>query len=133
MQTQLTIAIRAVNNNVKTHALFDKTEFSLIYEGKTIANLTQDEFEVDKKSSVLYNYLVKAYPIQLNQRMMRVIDFAYKEDVITFALKGGSKARWRVGPLGWVQFRCNLSCGLRFRPSDQSYLASACTSAANEN
>ncbi|CAA7033813.1 unnamed protein product [Microthlaspi erraticum] len=129
MQTQLTIVIRAENDNAKAHALFDKTEFKLIYEGKTIAYLRQDEFEVDKERSVLSNYLVQSYPIPLNPTMMEAIDFAVKQDVITFQLKGGSKARWRVGPLGSVRFECNLSCELRFRPSDHSYISSPCTSA----
>lgn len=129
MQTQLTILIRAENDNAKAHALFDKTEFKLIYEGKTIAYLRQDEFEVDKERSVLSNYLVQSYPIPLNPTMMQAIDFAIKQDVITFELKGGSKARWRVGPLGSVRFECNLSCELRFRPSDHSYISSPCTSA----
>uniref|UniRef100_A0A1J3ID31 Late embryogenesis abundant protein LEA-2 subgroup domain-containing protein n=1 Tax=Noccaea caerulescens TaxID=107243 RepID=A0A1J3ID31_NOCCA len=51
MQTQLTIVIRAENDNAKAHALFDKTEFKLIYEGKTIAYLTQDEFEVKENTT----------------------------------------------------------------------------------
>ncbi|KFK31574.1 hypothetical protein AALP_AA6G129800 [Arabis alpina] len=129
MQTQITVVIRAENDNAKAHALFDKTEFKLIYEGKTIAYLRQDEFEVDKEKSVLFNYEVQSSPIPLNPTMMQAIDYAIKQDVITFQLKGGSKARWRVGPLGSVKFECRLSCDLRFRPSDHSYIPSPCTSA----
>ncbi|CAH2046322.1 unnamed protein product [Thlaspi arvense] len=128
MQTQITIVIRSENDNAKAHALFDETEFALSYEGKTIAYLRQSEFEVGKERSVDYHYVVQSYPIPLSPTMMEAIDFAVKKDVITFELKGGSKTRWRVGPLGSVKFECNLSCELRFRPSDHSYIPSPCTS-----
>ncbi|ESQ39657.1 hypothetical protein EUTSA_v10001032mg [Eutrema salsugineum] len=129
MQTQLTIIIRSENDNAKAHALFDDTVFALSYEGKTIAYLKQDEFEVDKERSMYAHFLVQSSPIPLNPTMMQAIDYAIKQDVITFELKGGSKTRWRVGPLGSVKFECNLSCELRFRPSDHSYIPSPCTSA----
>lgn len=129
LQTQITIVIRAENDNAKAHALFDDTEFKLSYEGKTIAYLREGEFEVDKERSVYSHYVVQSYPIPLNPTMMQAIDYAVKQDVITFELKGGSKTRWRVGPLGSVKFECNLSCDLRFRPSDHSYIPSPCTSA----
>ncbi|KAL1212246.1 NDR1/HIN1-like protein 12 [Cardamine amara subsp. amara] len=129
MQTQLTIVIRAENDNAKANALFDENEFKLSYEGKPIAILKADRFEVDKERSIYNHYLVQSYPIPLSPTMMQAIDFAVKQDVITFELKGGSKTRWRVGPLGSVKFECNLSCELRFRPSDHIYIPSPCTSA----
>ncbi|CAH8390295.1 unnamed protein product [Eruca vesicaria subsp. sativa] len=130
MQTQITIVIKAENDNGKAHALFDETNFKLSYEGRTIAYLRQAEFEVDKHKSLSSHYVVQSYPIPLSPTMMQATDYAVKQDVITFELKGGSKARWRVGPIGSVKFECNLSCELRFRPSDHNYIQqSLCTSA----
>ncbi|KAF8117256.1 hypothetical protein N665_0012s0256 [Sinapis alba] len=130
MQTQITIVIRAENDNGKAYALFDETNFKLSYEGRTIAYLKQGEFEVDKKKTMSSHYVVQSYPIPLSRTMMDATDYAVKQDVITFELKGGSKSRWRVGPLGSVKFECNLSCELRFRPSDHNYIPqSPCTSA----
>lgn len=120
MQTQITIVIRAENDNGKAHALFDETNFKLSYEGRTIAYLKQGEFEVGKEKSMDSHYVVQSYPIPLSTTMIQATDYAVKQDVITFELKGGSKSRWRVGPLGSVKFECNLSCELRFRPSDRS-------------
>uniref|UniRef100_M4E8H8 Late embryogenesis abundant protein LEA-2 subgroup domain-containing protein n=1 Tax=Brassica campestris TaxID=3711 RepID=M4E8H8_BRACM len=113
MQTQLTIVIRAENDNAKAPALFDKTNFKLSYEGKIIAYLKQDEFVVAKEKSVFSHYVVQSSPIPLSTQMKQAIDYAIKQDVIVFELKGGSKARWRVGPIGSVKFECNLSCELR--------------------
>ncbi|CAH8389436.1 unnamed protein product [Eruca vesicaria subsp. sativa] len=130
MQTQLTIVIRAENDNGKAPALFDKTSFKLSYEGKIIAYLKQDEFEVPKENSVLFHYVVQSSPIPLSSSsMVEAIEYAIKQDVIVFELKGGSKARWGVGPVGSVKFECNLNCDLRFRPSDHNYIPSRCSSA----
>lgn len=120
--------IRAENDNARAPALFDETNFKLSYEGKIIAYLKQHEFEVAKEKSVSSHYVVQSSPIPLSQSMMEAIDYAVKQDVIVFELKGGSKARWRVGPVGSVKFECNLSCELRFRPSDHNHLPSHCTS-----
>ncbi|CAN8246030.1 unnamed protein product [Cochlearia groenlandica] len=129
LQMQITVGIRIENDNAKAHALFDDTKFILSYEDKPIAILVASEFEVDKERSLLLQYLVQSYPIPLNPTLMETVDYAIKQDVITFELKGGSKTRWRVGPLGSVKFECNLRCDLRFKPSDHSYIHSPCTSA----
>ncbi|KAJ0262716.1 Uncharacterized protein HA466_0032130 [Hirschfeldia incana] len=131
MQTQLAIVIRAENDNGKAPALFDETNFKLSYEGKIIAYLKLHEFEVAKEKSVSYHYLVQSSPIPMSPSMREAIDYAFKQDVIVFELEGGSKARWRVGPVGSVKFECNLSCELRFRLSDHNYIPSRCTSAHN--
>ncbi|EOA14484.1 hypothetical protein CARUB_v10027699mg [Capsella rubella] len=128
LQTQLTIVIRVENDNAKAHALFDNTEFKLSYEGKLIAILRAPEFEVPKEKSKYLPYSVQSYPIPLNPSLMQAVDYAIKQDVITFEINGGSRTRWRVGPLGSFKFECNLICELNFRPSDHTYIPSTCTS-----
>ncbi|XP_010536072.1 PREDICTED: uncharacterized protein LOC104811158 [Tarenaya hassleriana] len=128
METQITIIVRAENDNEKAHATFEDTEFHLSFGGKYIAILKAAPFKVGKNSSLDFSYVVQSYPVPLGPTEMQMIDYALKQDVITFDLKGDSRTRWRVGPFGSVRFWCDLNCELNFRPSDHSYLRSPCSS-----
>lgn len=130
LETQLTIVIKAENDNTKAHASFSDTDLVLSFEGIAIARLVADPFEVGKNESVEFPYKVESSSIPLNPEEMQQVDSALKQDQITFDLKGSSRARWRVGLLGSVKFWCHLNCQLKFHPLTGIYMNAPCTSRA---
>ncbi|KAM6551068.1 hypothetical protein CsatB_000876 [Cannabis sativa] len=127
-ETQLTIYVKAENDNAKAHASFSDTSFVLSFEGIAIARLVADPFDVAKNGSVEFPYRVESSSIPLNPEEMLQVDLALKQDKITFDLKGSSRARWKVGLLGSVKFWCHLNCRLKFHPLTGVYVNSPCTS-----
>uniref|UniRef100_A0A803QHI9 Uncharacterized protein n=1 Tax=Cannabis sativa TaxID=3483 RepID=A0A803QHI9_CANSA len=121
-ETQLTIYVKAENDNAKAHASFSDTSFVLSFEGIAIARLVADPFDVAKNGSVEFPYRVESSSIPLNPEEMLQVDLALKQDKITFDLKGSSRARWKVGLLGSVKFWCHLNCRLKFHPLTGVYL-----------
>lgn len=130
LETQVTIVVRAQNGNAKAHASFSDTRFQLSYQGVVIAKLVADPFEVRKNDSMEFYYVVPSSSIPLDPNQMAELDFELKEDLITFDLKGNSRARWRVGLLGSLKFWCHLNCELKFHPSNGTYMNSPCSSKA---
>ncbi|KAL5550045.1 hypothetical protein UlMin_000221 [Ulmus minor] len=128
LETQLTINIKAENDNAKAHASFSKTQFVLSFQGIPIARLVVGSFNVPKNDSVEFHYEVASSSIPLNSEEMKQVDLALKQDLIVFDLKGNSRARWRVGLLKTVKFWCHLDCQLKFHPFNGSYMNSKCTS-----
>lgn len=130
LEAQLTIVVKAENDNAKAHASFSDTNFVLSFQGISIARLVADPFEVAKNGSVEFPYKVESSSIPLSPEEMQQVDMALKQDQITFDLKGSSRARWRVGLLGSVKFWCHLNCQLKFHPLTGIYMNSPCTSRA---
>ncbi|KAK9272749.1 hypothetical protein L1049_003126 [Liquidambar formosana] len=130
LETQITIVIRAENDNVKAHASFSETSFTLSLHGMVIAKLAGNPFEVRKNSSVDFNYVVPSSPIPLDPIQMNFVDLSLKQDKIVFDLKGNVRTQWRVGLLGSVKFWGHLDCHLQFRPSNGTYTHSRCTTKA---
>ncbi|KAB1225669.1 hypothetical protein CJ030_MR1G009150 [Morella rubra] len=128
LETQMTIVIRAENDNAKAHASFSDTGFILSFEGLIIAKLVAAPFDVKKNSSTDFNFVIQSSEIPLDPTRMEAIDMSLKKDQITFHLKGSSRTRWRVGPFHSVKFWCHLDCQLRFRPSNGTYIFSTCSS-----
>lgn len=130
LDTEITIIVRAENDNTKAHASFSATSFTLSFQGLNIARLVALPFDVKKNSSVDFHYLVQSSSIPLSPEQMDQIDISLKRDKISFDLKGNWRARWRLGLLGSVKLWGHLNCRLRFHPSNGSYIHSPCSSRA---
>ncbi|KAK4557370.1 hypothetical protein RGQ29_007216 [Quercus rubra] len=128
LETQMTIIIRAENDNIKAHASFSDTAFILSFQGLVIAKLVADPFEVEKNSSIYFDYEVTSDEIPLDSGRMHQVDLSLKKKVITFDFKGNSRTQWRVWLLGSVKFWCHLDCQLRFHTSNGTYINSRCSS-----
>ncbi|KAL4601974.1 hypothetical protein ACB092_10G020100 [Castanea dentata] len=128
LETQMTIIIRAENDNTKAHASFSDTGFILSFQGLVIAKLVADPFDVEKNSSVYFNYEVTSDEIPLDSSRRHQVDLSLKQRVITFDIKGNSRTQWRVWLLGSVKFWCHLDCQLRFHTSNGTYISSRCSS-----
>ena len=128
LETQMTIIIRAENDNIKAHASFSDTAFILSFQGLVIAKLVADPFEVEKNSSIYFGYEVTSDEIPLDSGRMHQVDLSLKKKVITFDFKGNSRTQWRVWLLGSVKFWCHLDCQLRFHTSNGTYINSRCSS-----
>ncbi|KAK7835072.1 uncharacterized protein LOC111991987 [Quercus suber] len=131
LETQMTIIIRAENDNRKAHASFSDTAFILSFQGLVIAKLVADPFDVKKNSSIYFNYEVTSDEIPLDSARMHQVDLSLKKKVITFDFKGNSRTQWRVWLLGSVKFWCHLDCQLRFHTSNGTYISSSCSSKSN--
>lgn len=103
LETQMTIILNLKNGNQKAHATFSDTHFSVSFEGHEIAKLLADPFDVGKKNSVDFHYVVQSDSIPLDPKLQEQVDVAMKKDDVKFGLKGSSRARCRVGPLGSVK------------------------------
>ncbi|KAK7835075.1 hypothetical protein CFP56_023836 [Quercus suber] len=128
LETQMTIIIRAENDNTKAHASFSDTAFILSFQGLVIAKLVADPFDVKKNSSIYFNYEVTSDEIPLDSTRMHQVDLSLKRKVIIFDFKGNSRTQWRVWLLGSVKFWCHLNCQLRFHTSNGTYISSRCSS-----
>ncbi|KAK6939916.1 Late embryogenesis abundant protein, LEA_2 subgroup [Dillenia turbinata] len=128
LTTQITIVVRAENDNAKAHASFSDMDFTLRFDGIVVAQLVNDAFDVKKNTSVDFNYVVESSPIPLDEQAMALMDMSLKQNRITFGLKGNARARWKVGLLGSVKFWCHLNCQLSFFPSNGSSTYSYCSS-----
>ena len=128
LETQMTIIIRAENDNIKAHASFSDTAFILSFQGLVIAKLVAGPFDVEKNSSIYFGYEVTSDEIPLDSGRMHQVDLSLKKKVITFDFKGNSRTQWRVWLLGSVKFWCHLDCQLRFHTSNGTYINSRCSS-----
>lgn len=130
LEIQVTIVIRAQNGNEMAHASFKNSSYILSLYGKDVAQLVAPAFDVSKNSSVDFHYVAESRPIPLGPEEAENVDAAFKKDLITFGLKGGSKVRWRVGRFGSFTFLCHLDCQLNFHTSNRTYIPKSCTSKA---
>ncbi|XP_010275201.1 PREDICTED: uncharacterized protein LOC104610337 [Nelumbo nucifera] len=128
LDTQISITIRAENDNAKAHATFSDINFFLYFNGIKIAQLTAIPFDVPKNSSKDLAYVVPSMSIPLDTEGMEVVDASLKENKISFDLRGNARARWRVGFLGSVKFWSHLSCLLRFFPLNGTSVDPHCSS-----
>ncbi|KAG5248596.1 NDR1/HIN1 protein [Salix suchowensis] len=125
----INIVVRSQNDNMKAHAGFSNFNLELLFDGIRIAVLsTAAPYEVRKNSSVDFNYDYTLDPIPLGPEQMEYVDAYLKEDEVRFDLKGGVRARWRVGVFGSFRFFCNLNCQLRFHPANGTYISRRCSS-----
>lgn len=129
--TQVTIDIRAQNDNARAHASYQDVSFFLIFGGMEIAKLVAYPFDVRKKDKEDLRFVVESRPIPLDPKNMELVSLSLRQDDVTFDLRGKFRAQWRVGLLGSVKFWCHLSCRLHFHPSNMTYTnTDHCTSRA---
>uniref|UniRef100_A0A6N2NGT5 Late embryogenesis abundant protein LEA-2 subgroup domain-containing protein n=1 Tax=Salix viminalis TaxID=40686 RepID=A0A6N2NGT5_SALVM len=130
--TQINIVVRSQNDNMKAHAAFSNFNLELLFDGIRIAVLsTAAPYEVRKNSSVDFNYDYTSDPTPLSPQQMQYVDAFLKEDEVRFDLKGGVRARWRVGGFGSFRFLCNLNCRLRFHAANGTF--STCSSSLDDS
>lgn len=127
LETQISIDVRAENDNAKAHASFSDVSFILSLHGLEMAKLVNNPFDVEKNSSIVFHYVVESSPIPLDSELVDYVQLSMKRNQIIFNLKGNARARWRVGLLGSVKFRCHLDCNLQFHLNG-SYTSSRCNS-----
>ncbi|KAK9144085.1 hypothetical protein Sjap_003988 [Stephania japonica] len=128
MDVQISMVIRAENDNEKVHAHFSEGSFILYLGGLEIAELRMGSFDVPKNSSYDLPYAIRSDSIPLDSDAMNDVDISIKRDKISFLLKGAVRTRWRVGVLRSVKFWSQLSCELVFFPSNGTSRHSNCSS-----
>ncbi|KAL2489829.1 hypothetical protein Fot_43130 [Forsythia ovata] len=127
LTVQVTIVIKAENDNAKAHASFYGTNFALSFHGVKMAYLVAEPFDISKNSSKEFNYVVQSSPIPLEPEYAEIVNRSLRENVITFELKGNTKTRWRVGLLGSIKFWLHLNCQLHL-PVNRTQIFPHCSS-----
>ncbi|CAI9771651.1 unnamed protein product [Fraxinus pennsylvanica] len=127
LTVQVTIVIKAENDNAKAHANFYNTNFALSFHGVKMAYLVAEPFDLSKNSSKEFNYVVQSSPIPLEPEYAEIVNWSLRRNVITFELKGNTRTRWRVGLLGSIKFWLHLNCQLRL-PVNRTAIYPRCSS-----
>ncbi|MCL7022655.1 hypothetical protein MKW94_003689 [Papaver nudicaule] len=125
---QMSLSIKAENENDKAHASFSDVSFNLNFHGLKIAQLRANPFDVPKNDSVYLPYAVGYMTIPLGQEAMEDLYASAKQNKISFNLKGDARTRWRIGILGSVKFWSHLSCQLNFFAHNGSRIDTDCSS-----
>jgi len=127
LNVRLSITFEARNDNEKAHASFSDFHYNLSFHGIHVATLRNWDFTIGPNASVVFPFVVEADSIPLDPNLMAMVDSSLKKNRITFVLRGHTRTRWRVGPLGSVKFWFHLNCDLRFQV-DGTSVDSHCTS-----
>ncbi|KAL3818364.1 hypothetical protein ACJIZ3_004269 [Penstemon smallii] len=127
LTVQVTILIRAENDNSKARASFYDTSFALSFRGQRIAYLVAEPFGVSANNTVEFNYVSQSTPIPLNPEDAEAVSLSLRRNVIDFELKGTTRTRWRVGLIGSVKFWLHLHCQLML-PVDSTRIFPGCSS-----
>ncbi|KAK9095709.1 hypothetical protein Scep_027178 [Stephania cephalantha] len=130
MDVQISMVIRAENDNEKVHAHFSDGSFTLYFGGLQIAELRMGSLDVPRNSSYDIPYAIRSDSIPLDSEAMNDVDISIKRDKISFLLKGAVRTRWRVGVLRSIKFWSQLSCQLVFFPSNGTSRHSSCSSSS---
>ncbi|KAI3692145.1 hypothetical protein L6452_31954 [Arctium lappa] len=128
LAVRLTLIIKAENHNLKAHVTYYNTKLILGYHhGLSIAQLVADPFDVRKNTTTELSYVVESSPIPLDPAEQDVTQQALvKGKTLTFFLRGNSRTRWRVGPLGSVKFWLHMNCRILL-PINGSVVYPHCT------
>ncbi|MFS7926762.1 hypothetical protein Hanom_Chr04g00300941 [Helianthus anomalus] len=127
LAVRLIIIMKAENHNMKAHVSFYDTKLLLGYHGLSIAHLVADPFDVLKNMSRELYYVVESSPIPLEPPEQYLTEQSMaKTKVMPFFLKGNSRTRWRVGPLGSVKFWLHVNCHLQL-PIDKTAVYPHCS------
>ncbi|PWA33892.1 hypothetical protein CTI12_AA624280 [Artemisia annua] len=128
MAVRIFVIVRAENHNMKAHVSFYDTELILGYHGLSIAKLVAGPFDVRKHTSQELNYVVESSPIPLDSQLQYLTEQSLdKSKAMPFFLKGNSRTRWRVGPLGSVKFWLHINCHMLL-PLNHSVVYPNCSS-----
>ncbi|KAI3468501.1 hypothetical protein Pfo_025164 [Paulownia fortunei] len=126
LTVQVTVVIKAENDNAKARANFYDTRFTLSFRGQRIAYLVAAPFGVSANSSVEFNYVSQSTPIPLNPQEAEAVSLSLRQRVVTFELQGTTRTRWRVGLIGSVKFWLHLRCLLHL-PIDGTTIYPNCS------
>ncbi|XP_076935965.1 uncharacterized protein LOC143602873 [Bidens hawaiensis] len=111
LAVRLFLIVKAENHNLKAHVSFYNTRLILAYQGINIAELVADPFEVPKNTTLELNYVVESSSIPLNPHEQDLTEMSLgTSKAMPFFLKGNSRTRWRVGPLGSLKFWLHVNC-----------------------
>ncbi|CAA3004408.1 NDR1 HIN1 12 [Olea europaea subsp. europaea] len=127
LTVQVTIVMKAENDNAKAHASFYNTRFAFSFHGVKMAYLVAEPFDIRKNSSKEFNYVVQSSSIPLEPEYAEIMNWSLRRNVITFELKGNARTRWRVGLLGSIKFWLNLNCQLHL-PLNRTAIHPHCSS-----
>ncbi|KAJ0609123.1 hypothetical protein HanRHA438_Chr03g0137401 [Helianthus annuus] len=128
---RLTINIKAENHNLKAHVSFYNTKLLLVYHALSIAQLVADPFDVMKNSSQELHYVVESSSIPLDPRVQDLTEQALQNThMMPFSLKGTSRTRFRVGPLGFLKFWLHINCHM-WLPTNNSVVYPHCSTSSH--
>ncbi|XP_022874225.1 NDR1/HIN1-like protein 13 [Olea europaea var. sylvestris] len=95
LTVQVSVVIKAENDNAKVHSSFYDMSLLLSFLGVKMAYLVAEPFDVKANSSVEFNYVPQSSPIPLNPDDAEGVSMSLRQRIITFDLKGKAKTRWR--------------------------------------
>lgn len=129
LDVQLTVVVKAKNENVKAHASFYGLGLILGFHGLELAKLVNEPFDVKKNSSVEFHYVVESIRVPLRGLQQSYVQSSLRKRMISLELKGKAKTRWRVWIVGAVRFTLHIDCDLKFFVPNGSFSAgSSCSS-----
>ncbi|CAA3016642.1 NDR1 HIN1 12 [Olea europaea subsp. europaea] len=91
LTVQVTIVIKAENDNVKAHASFYNTRFAPSFHGVKMAYLVAKPSDIRKNSLKEFNYVVQSSPIPLEPEYAEIMNWSLRRNVITFELKDSER------------------------------------------
>ncbi|KAL7150573.1 hypothetical protein ABFS83_05G122100 [Erythranthe nasuta] len=127
LTVQVTIVVRAENDNPKARASFSGTTLGLSFRGQKIAYLVAGTFAVAANSTVELNYVPQSTPIPLDPEDVAAVSSSLRQSVMDFELKGTTKTRWRIWLVGSAKFWLHLDCRLHL-PVNGSVVYPRCSS-----
>ncbi|KAH0708358.1 hypothetical protein KY284_009785 [Solanum tuberosum] len=113
LSIKVSIVINAENDNVKAHATFYETIYTLYFHDVKVAYLRADPFDVPKNSTIPLYYPVESTSITLTPQEGANAEVALNQRLVVLDLKGSSRTRWRLGLVGSVKFWLHLNCKLK--------------------
>lgn len=112
LTVQVSVVIKAENDNDKAHSRFYGMRFLLSFQGVKMARLVAEPFDLNANSSVEFNYVPEPSTIPLSPEDAEGVSRSLRERILTFDLKGRTKIRWGTGPIAsvenWLRLRCKL-------------------------
>ncbi|CAD6260980.1 unnamed protein product [Miscanthus lutarioriparius] len=110
---QMSITIRAENNNSRADATFSRVDLALGFHGVDVALLRAEPFVVARESSLPLRYNVVSVGRTLDAEGMQAMDAALKASVVPFDLLGKARTRWKVGVFVRLRYWTRIWCRLR--------------------
>lgn len=129
LDVQVTVVVKAKNDNEKAHASFYGLGLVLGFHGIELAKLVAEPFDVAKNKSVTFHYVVDSVRVPLRGLQRGYVQSSLRRRMISLELKGRAKTKWRVWIIGAVRFTVHIDCDLNFFVPNGSFSkGSSCTS-----
>ncbi|XP_051136926.1 NDR1/HIN1-like protein 12 [Andrographis paniculata] len=127
---QVTVVIKAENDNTRARATFYNTRFSLsLGGGQKIAYLHAGTFNLAPNKSLELSYMPQSGAIPLSPEEADVVSLSMRRGVMNFDLTGTSRTRWQFGFVHSFKFVVRVNCRLQL-PLDGSAVYPNCSSRA---